>query len=44
MDVKVKEGRKFNFTIIDNDIIDNINMYSKSMKNNISHFKLCEWE
>lgn len=30
MNVKVQEGRKFNFTIVDNEIIDNIDRFTKS--------------
>lgn len=30
MSVKIQEGRKFNFTMIENDIIDNIDRYTKS--------------
>ncbi|SCJ49482.1 Uncharacterised protein [uncultured Clostridium sp.] len=30
MNVKIQEGRKFNFTMLENDIIDNIDRYTKS--------------
>lgn len=30
MSVKIQEGRKFNFTMLENDIIDNIDRYNKS--------------
>jgi len=30
MSIKVQEGRKFNFTMLENDIIDNIDRYNKS--------------
>lgn len=30
MSVKIQEGRKFNFTMLENDIIDNIDRYTKS--------------
>lgn len=30
MSIKVQEGRKFNFTMLENDIIDNIDIYTKS--------------
>lgn len=30
MSIKVQEGRKINFTMLENDIIDNVNRYTKS--------------
>jgi DNA-binding Lrp family transcriptional regulator len=30
MSVKIQEGRKFNFTMLENDIIDNVDRYTKS--------------